>query len=503
MRPEAAALPMFVLLALPCVGLAQSVASEEKNALMKEWGSTLRLGRELVQNRDDWRPLDQLVLPLFGRPLVVGGEIETEILLRTDFRLDPQRADDNLQVAPQLKLEFFYPLTKWAFVFLEGKFGYDTDAWTEDGLVPDSEWKIQRGQSWLHLNDLAESGFSLRVGRQNFQDEREWWWDADLDAARAFYEIGDFAFQVGIAHELAPYQANDKHIDDDLDHTTFFLGQATWYLNDRNRLELFLARRDDDSRKERVGERIPREREDPFDGDLRWAGLRSIGRVRPKAFDRALGRLDYWLDGAVVTGEETRIRYRNVRNRPDLSQVRDRATRDVYGWGIDAGFSYGPYERWPRVTVGYAYGSGDRDPAGEKDNSFRQTGLQNNNSKFQGVDSFKYYGELLRPELSNLRILTVAVGMPIPLLHNSSIELLWHRYWQNEPSTLLRNTHLKASPAGLNSDIGQEVDLVIGIEEWKHWEVELIGSWFQAGDAFGSQAGRDALQALVKINFNF
>lgn len=54
----------------------------------------------------------------------------------------------------------------------------------------------------------------------------------------------------------------------------------------------------------------------------------------------------------------------------------------------------------------------------------RQTGLQDNNGEFFGVDCFRYYGELLRPELSKLQITTLALGFR--MLTNSSIEFVYH-----------------------------------------------------------------------------
>ena len=38
--------------------------------------------------------------------------------------------------------------------------------------------------------------------------------------------------------------------------------------------------------------------------------------------------------------------------------------------------------------------------------------MQRNRGKFNGVVSFRYYGEVLDPELTNLRILTLGIGLP-------------------------------------------------------------------------------------------
>ncbi len=65
----------------------------------------------------------------------------------------------------------------------------------------------------------------------------------------------------------------------------------------------------------------------------------------------------------------------------------------------------------PSVTLGYALGSGDDASTSDVDESFRQTGLQDNSAKFNGVTRLKYYGEVLNPELSNLSVLTAGVGI--------------------------------------------------------------------------------------------
>ncbi len=489
-----------VLLAGGAAGQAPAPSTRASSEALRDWAGTLRIGREITRRNDDRRPDDQLTLELLGRPLVIGGEISSTVRGRRDFRIDPARDDDDVNIDTVMDVEFFYPIERWLFVFLEGKFGYEADVHAEDGMR-DRELKIQRGQSWIQAHDLAESGFSLRVGRQNFQEDREWWWDADLDAVRALYEVGNFEFQLGVARELAPIQTNRNFIEPALEDTTFVLGQATWHYGRKNRLDLFLAHRNDRSDRLQVGEQLRKDREDRFDGRLSWAGLRASGRIRPDAAGGHLGRFDYWADVALVQGEETAFRFGSVRNEPDRSEVRERVTRDVLGWGADVGVTWSPRPRWPRLTLAYAYGSGADDDPGSTDGAFRQTGIHDNNDKFRGVDSFKFYGEILRPELSNLHILTVGLGLPI--LDNSSIELLYHRYRQDEASATFRDTRLKASPTGEDREIGQAVDLVIGLEEWRHWEVELIGSWFRAGDAFGDKSGRDAQQILIELQYNY
>ena len=64
------------------------------------------------------------------------------------------------------------------------------------------------------------------------------------------------------------------------------------------------------------------------------------------------------------------------------------------------------------------------------DHAFRQTGIQDNNDKFGGVTSFKYYGELLEPELSNLHILTAGIGRRFG--RRMSLDLIYHNYRQDE-----------------------------------------------------------------------
>ena len=120
---------------------------------------------------------------------------------------------------------------------------------------------------------------------------------------------------------------------------------------------------------------------------------------------------------------------------------------------------------------------------------------------FAGVNRFNYYGELLQPELSNLSIFTAAIGFP--LLQDSSVELIYHRYRQVAAADFLRDARIDADPNGENPDIGEEWDLVFGFEPWSDLELELIGSLFKAGDAYDSSAGKTAFNIVFQFNYRF
>ena len=193
-------------------------------------------------------------------------------------------------------------------------------------------------------------------------------------------------------------------------------------------------------------------------------------------------QLKYWADAAFVGGD------------PGVDNDQPNAD-DLRGHGLDAGATYvleGPLE--PSFTLSYAFGSGDSDPDDGTDRNFRQTGLQDNNARFNGVTSFKYYGELLEPELSNLKIFTAGVG--VRPSRKTSIDLLYHRYRQDVAFDELRDSNLDEDPNGDSRALGEEIDLIVGVRKWHDIDVEFIAGHFSPGDAFP----RNADSALF---FNF
>src|SRR5205823_14938621 len=103
---------------------------------------------------------------------------------------------------------------------------------------------------------------------------------------------------------------------------------------------------------------------------------------------------------------------RPVRQRDEARARRSsRRDDDVGGFAVGARTALDSPRRWrPAFTLGDAFGSGDSNARHGEDTAFRQTGLHRNNDRFLGVDRFHYYGELARPELSNLHIVTASVG---------------------------------------------------------------------------------------------
>jgi hypothetical protein len=123
--------------------------------------------------------------------------------------------------------------------------------------------------------------------------------------------------------------------------------------------------------------------------------------------------LDYWLELGYVGGRD--------------------GSKSIGGWGVDLGTTYEwPLGPRPSVTLGFAFGSGDRNADDQRDGSFRQTGLQKNEWDFGGSTDFKVYGEVLDPELSNLAIFTVGalpvlLGAGDPGVHESGPDGIQHR----------------------------------------------------------------------------
>jgi hypothetical protein len=448
--------------------------------------------RELARNPNDKRPEDQRAVSLFNRPLTLGGELGSTSRYDGRFDLGEDRRPHEARAEPALELEAFYPASDRVSVFLQAS--GSVVAWSRQEETERREMK--RGESWVLLENLQPNGLGLQIGRQNFRDAREWWWDEDLDAIRVHYFGSRVRGELAVAQELAPASSLDDGIDRRQEGVRRWLGQVGWQWFSNQRLEGFFLDQSDRSSRPALGQIIRSADEDKEDADLLWLG----GRVSGTWTLGRLGQIDYRLDGATVRGQETLFRFKDAgENGRRVSGVSD---LDVAGWAWDGGLTWRtPLPGNVAFTVGRAVGSGDRDPRDGRDESFRQTGLHDNNARFRGVDRFRYYGELLRPELSNLKISTLAVGFR--LLPSSSLELLYHDYRQVHPADFLRDARLKADPDGRAVHVGREWNLVLGLEESRHVEIELVAGLFRAGRAYGDLRGQNAFNLILKADLNF
>jgi hypothetical protein len=481
------------LLALLAIGGPPRSARAQADSDEEEEEEDLR--QRLTEREDKRRPLEPLHVHVGGRPLTIGGEWEVGLAF-LHGRLEEDEEDENqLLLESQLEIETFYSFGKLLSLFaqLRGELAEDLLPNRSDEL---SEGFLERGEMWLYSEDIGGSGVSVDLGRLNFEDDRRWWWDDELDAVRVTWETERTEVALALARELVPTRSDRSFVDPEDDGVLRVIGEASWDWRPNHALELFLLYQDDRSSRERPGEVFRREREDESDERLTWLGARLIGAHEA---GRA-GLLGYWLDTGFVHGEERFAELEELS--PHRSVVDETGRRDVGGWGLDLGATWifaRPFE--PRIFAGYAIGSGDSSPEEGSDRSYRQTRLEENEAGFGGVERFDSYGVLLDPELSNLQVWTLGAGLS--LLRSSSLDLVYHYYRQVEPASFLRNARIDLPLTGRHRDLGHELDLVLALEEWERFELDLVGSAFRAGRAFGAERGEWSYGAFFVVRLAF
>lgn len=379
-----------------------------------------------------------------------SGEVQWELEWRKNHNLRDDRKRDRLLHQASAKLELSFEIDDHLKAFTQFRAARDFELVDESDRL-DFGFDASVEQAFVVALDFPFDGMALELGRQKFDHGREWVMDDDIDGLRLFWNLEHALLELSVSRQLLDPDADE-------DGVTNFLAAA--HLEPFEDAELFIY-----GLHRRGGELV----------DLdRWhAGF---------SFEMEIEQFSFFLDVGYVTGKED-----------DL---------EVEGWGFDAMALYVFEEQdWePSIYLGLAYGSGDDDRGDGKDSSFRQTGLEDNNDKLNGVTSFRYLGELLRPELSNLMVITAGFGFRP--YRDSSVDLVFHHYRQVEPFPALRDTRLRLDPQGLVDQIGTEIDLVIGLEAWEPLEIEIVVGWFRPGQAF--QHGADEAWFLTfQAEWNF
>jgi len=334
----------------------------------------------------------------------------------------------------------------------------------EKDYILESEQSLLEGESSVRVDQLYfelpipwVSNLAVAIGRQKFGEEREWYYETkNLDAVRVLGAWKRISAELSVSRSL--FNQSRNHVDQNLRNLIFTAHyQPAKPLN----LDLFY---------------IDRKNERDIGESPRITGLRFSGELRRK--------LEYRLDLVIESGTRTR------QDEFDGDLLRRRIDAEA----LDARIVYRPRIKLdPTFILGYAYGSGDASadlPASEQpetpDHSFRQSGLHRNRARDHGTVSYRYYGEVLDPELTNLRILTVGLAMrPVRAF---SMDAIYHRYRQDVASSRLRHVDIKYDPQGSDPDLGDGIDLAIGYEPGQRLELRLTAGVFRPGQGFAEEA---------------
>lgn len=374
--------------------------------------------------------------------LMVSGQIQARAINEDEFDLDKGDPEDRSDLEATFRARFVYQPAPSFFAVAElnhRELRRDDD---EDGRLNDSETRF--GETYLYWIDPFGIGLDIQVGRADFDDEREWIYDQNLDTVRAIWTGNKIRAELSYSETLSDGSPFDEAAANSM---------------------LYLSNNDDD--RHLAGYIIHR--------DIDLAEPVSRTNYGLRAFGDWLPHQESWVEVAYMQGRSGQIANE--------------------GWAFDIGSTWLFHDRFA-FTLGYAIGRGD-DPDSTADNTFRQSGLQDNNAKFSGVTSFRYYGELVDPELANIEILTAGLGW-LPK-QGISVDLVGHSYRQNELSPRLVDTAIDMQPNGIDSHLGFEIDLVLGWRTDRRWDLEAVAAWFNPSNAFGQ--ADDA--ALGKLQFRY
>lgn len=449
-----------------------------------------------------------------GPPLTFEGELKYQSIGEDNLDLTDDGLNHTPSVEGRLKIKAFLPqdiTAYWEGRAVKTRSGGtvedDTGLQTPGSVDAFAEWR----QSWVRFDEaLGIVPLSFQIGRQRLSEPRALWWNKDFDAVRMMYDTTLFNGMLGLGENLASYRTSQDDFDaSDKDRLRAF-AEGSWMYHPDHHADLRLFFEKDHSGIEPVGAAVPTNDRDNDDARLLWAGARLWGEKSLNS--GVLSGLDYAVDLMGVRGTEKSLGTTASAD-PAFRTVTGSSERDVRGWGLDANIDFAlnaPLK--PTLTLGYAFGSGDDDTTDGTDDAFRQTELNGNATRI-GLSStgIRNYGEVLRPELTNIHILTAGVGFP--LFMSSDLTFLYHVYFLDEKAAPLGSASVSGTLTGEDSNLGQGLDAVasfdlsseLGLTStfFDKTSLKMALGAFRAGDAYGIDEGETAMRGAVELRFRF
>lgn len=383
----------------------------------------------------------------------ISGRVTFEASHLNDTDLDPATSDDDeARLQPEARVDVTYRPDDDVELLASVEAGYDHDR-------RGNEWqgaeRLEIRELYLLLDDFLAKDFQLQVGRQDVEDGREWLYDTKLDGVRIAYDHRAWRIEAMWGREEL-VRSDLLHSNPGRDKIDTWLFHAEYEVTGDWDLAAYVVKQND----------LRASNFSPL-----TMGVQSEGRT---------GAIGHWFE---------------------LARQRGRiGTRGLKAWALDAGLiGYLPLPARPALIAGYARGSGGGDAAVAR--TFRQTGLQDNEDRITGLGNVRYYGEALDPDLSNLEIWTLGLGLRP--WRTSSLELIAHRYRQVvRDDNDVRGSPISAELDGDNRDIGTEIDLALSARISRSAGLEAKLGWFRPGTGF-APTRKDAVLSKVRFVMRF
>ena len=347
----------------------------------------------------------------------------------------------------------------------------------------DSNAYLELKRLSVEIPSVFNTSLSTKIGRMTFRDKQTWWYDNELDALKLFHKETLLSWDLSFAGRLSDERANAGDQRVSLEGSKYYIGHLDYHYYYQHHFEAFAMYEDNGQDKNTTGDVIDFENRVVAYRKLSWLGARVYGEFSK--------RYSYWGNVAYVDGDTQNLGF--TTNSSGLPEVTSINNISVSGIGLDFGFLY----KAPGYGLGfsYAYGQGDNGKGSSQD-LFLQPRTSNNKGYMFGATRYRYYGEMLDPQLSNIQILSLYAG--IAIYGNVHLEFNYHKYAQNTASTQLRSSNLFIQPNGLDTDIGQGFDVILGGKFENGQEVQLVISGFYGGDAFSNiSTKKDGYRAVI------
>lgn len=354
-----------------------------------------------------------------------------------------------------------------------------------------------RGDTWLSADFSSPSLYrSATIGTQSISDRRGWWWDDTLDLIYLSLSGNQWQLNTAVGAEKSYElfgerpEGNDKIIR--------AMSDISFAWRPEQSVSAFLFTEFDRSDRLTVGEPFDTALLDDGGQELYWIGVRSQGSIDR----RDKPAINYWIDLAHSGGQETLYGVEADTNDETVSVIASSSKIQLDGWGLDAGLSMRTnLPAKPRLSIGYATTTADSDMSDNTDRSFRQTGLQSNQTDLDALGTVSYYGLVLNPELSNLQILTLGIGFDI--LSNSQFNVIGHDYRLLSATEELRSADVDLLLTGTDRQAGREINFVLSLEERDVWDFTVLFGLFKAGKAVADAADSTAYYGSVELSVDF